>query len=130
MKVSRYYKILFASCYLAFHHPHSFQIVLVKDCKEFQGELFGICNLFRDLSDKLFTSEIVEFCEKEDGKEHDQCHRSGLDLTELGISFDRPQEEIAANCMEECQSTDPNDSSRKTRVDPVLEDLGKFCLRP
>ncbi|ESQ36560.1 hypothetical protein EUTSA_v10006771mg [Eutrema salsugineum] len=32
----------------------------VQDCKEFQGELFGISNLFRDLSDKLFTSEIVE----------------------------------------------------------------------
>ncbi|XP_078433427.1 switch 2 [Wolffia australiana] len=32
----------------------------VQDCKEFQGELFGICNLFRDLSDKLFTSEIIE----------------------------------------------------------------------
>ncbi|KAJ6808693.1 switch 2 [Iris pallida] len=36
----------------------------VQDCKEFQGELFGICNLFRDLSDKLFTSEIIEFHEK------------------------------------------------------------------
>ncbi|RWW26416.1 hypothetical protein GW17_00009191 [Ensete ventricosum] len=35
-----------------------------QDCKEFQGELFGICNLFRDLSDKLFTSEIIEMHEK------------------------------------------------------------------
>ncbi|GFP78776.1 switch 2 [Phtheirospermum japonicum] len=32
----------------------------VQDCKEFKGELFGICNLFRDLSHELFTSEIVE----------------------------------------------------------------------
>lgn len=32
----------------------------LQDCKEFQGELFGICNLFRDLSDKLFTSEIID----------------------------------------------------------------------
>ncbi|EPS65460.1 hypothetical protein M569_09312, partial [Genlisea aurea] len=32
----------------------------VQDCKEFQGELFGICNLFAHLSDKLFTSRIVE----------------------------------------------------------------------
>ncbi|OEL14625.1 Switch 2 [Dichanthelium oligosanthes] len=30
------------------------------DDKKYQGELFGICNLFRDLSDKLFTSEIIE----------------------------------------------------------------------
>ncbi|KAG6478872.1 switch 2-like isoform X1 [Zingiber officinale] len=36
----------------------------VQDCKEFQGELFGICNLFHDLSDKLFTSEIIEMHEK------------------------------------------------------------------
>ena len=34
--------------------------LLLQDCKEFKGELFGICNLFRDLSDKLFTSEIIE----------------------------------------------------------------------
>ncbi|RAL41685.1 hypothetical protein DM860_008867 [Cuscuta australis] len=32
----------------------------VQDCKEYQGELFGICNLFRDLSDQLFTSDIIE----------------------------------------------------------------------
>lgn len=31
-----------------------------QDCKKFQGELFGICNLFRDLSGKLFTKEIIE----------------------------------------------------------------------
>eukprot|EP00268_Persea_americana_P032520 TRINITY_DN319_c6_g1_i4.p1 TRINITY_DN319_c6_g1~~TRINITY_DN319_c6_g1_i4.p1 ORF type:complete len:827 (-),score=153.51 TRINITY_DN319_c6_g1_i4:293-2521(-) len=36
----------------------------VQDCKHLQGELFGICNLFRDLSDKLFTSEIIELHEK------------------------------------------------------------------
>ncbi|KAG1347415.1 Switch 2 [Cocos nucifera] len=37
----------------------------VQDCKEFQGELFGICNLFSDLSDKLFTSEIIEMHDKQ-----------------------------------------------------------------
>ncbi|KAF7822971.1 Switch 2 [Senna tora] len=42
----------------------------VQDCKEFKGELFGICNLFRDLSDKLFTSEIIQLHEerKENGQ--------------------------------------------------------------
>uniref|UniRef100_A0A1D1YFI4 Putative DNA repair and recombination protein RAD26-like n=1 Tax=Anthurium amnicola TaxID=1678845 RepID=A0A1D1YFI4_9ARAE len=40
----------------------------VQDCKEFKGELFGICNLFRDLSDKLFTSEILESYGKNKGK--------------------------------------------------------------
>ncbi|KAK3149815.1 hypothetical protein QOZ80_3AG0223310 [Eleusine coracana subsp. coracana] len=39
----------------------------VQDDKKFKGELFGICNLFRDLSDKLFTSEIIEM-HGDDGK--------------------------------------------------------------
>ncbi|GJM96066.1 hypothetical protein PR202_ga12873 [Eleusine coracana subsp. coracana] len=38
-----------------------------QDDKKFKGELFGICNLFRDLSDKLFTSEIIEM-HGDDGK--------------------------------------------------------------
>ena len=42
---------------------------MFQDDKKFQGELFGICNLFRDLSDKLFTSEIIEMHgEHEKGK--------------------------------------------------------------
>lgn len=45
---------------LVYRHMSS----VLQDCKEFQGELFGICNLFRDLSDKLFTSEIIEMHEK------------------------------------------------------------------
>ncbi|KAH9310964.1 hypothetical protein KI387_025999 [Taxus chinensis] len=36
----------------------------VQDSKEYKGELFGISNLFRDLSDELFTSDIVEQHEK------------------------------------------------------------------
>ncbi|KAL4585268.1 hypothetical protein LXL04_009884 [Taraxacum kok-saghyz] len=37
----------------------------VQDCKEFKGELFGISNLFRDLSDKLFTREIIQSHDKQ-----------------------------------------------------------------
>ncbi|KAI9093173.1 hypothetical protein K1719_027187 [Acacia pycnantha] len=51
----------------------------VQDCKEFQGELFGICNLFRDLSDKLFTSEIIHVHDKE-GKEHGRRIEPGDDI--------------------------------------------------
>ncbi|KAK8954966.1 DNA repair and recombination protein RAD54 [Platanthera zijinensis] len=47
----------------------------VQDCKEFKGELFGICNLFRDLSDKLFTSEIIEM-HANHGKKHDSSNGS------------------------------------------------------
>ncbi|XP_047158814.1 switch 2 [Vigna umbellata] len=49
----------------------------VQDCKEFQGELFGISNLFRDLSDKLFTSEIIEL-HKEHGYESEQLEEVNL----------------------------------------------------
>ncbi|KAK6120681.1 hypothetical protein DH2020_045579 [Rehmannia glutinosa] len=67
----------------------------VQDCKEFQGELFGICNLFRDLSNELFTSEIVQVHEKE----------------------------TSAKGFVESESNEPKDK-RKARVNPMLEDLG------
>lgn len=44
----------------SFEHWLIWLTCLFQDDKKFQGELFGICNLFRDLSDKLFTSEIIE----------------------------------------------------------------------
>ncbi|XP_027191860.1 switch 2 isoform X3 [Cicer arietinum] len=52
----------------------------VQDCKEFKGELFGICNLFRDLSDKIFTSEIIELHEtsKRDGLKTEQQKKINL----------------------------------------------------
>ncbi|XP_073151388.1 switch 2 [Henckelia pumila] len=91
----------------------------VQGCKEFQGELFGICNLFRDLSNKLFTSDIVELHENQE-KVHDSTK---LDLTELGISFDRPQKEISDECSTESVGNEPKDK-RETTLKPVLEDLG------
>ncbi|KAL0301648.1 UNVERIFIED_CONTAM: Switch 2 [Sesamum radiatum] len=93
----------------------------VQDCKKFQGELFGICNLFRDLSDKHFSSEILEFHENE-GKEYNHIHTAELDLTEPGIDFD-PQKKTAAGKSVVYASNDPKDK-RKTRLNPVLEDLG------
>ncbi|KAL9153798.1 hypothetical protein ABFS82_10G072000 [Erythranthe guttata] len=86
----------------------------VQDCKEFKGELFGISNLFRDLSNELFTSEIVEFGEKQNHSNH--CAK--LDLTDFGISFDSHENEISASELSE-----PKDK-RETRVNPILEDLG------
>ncbi|XP_051136079.1 switch 2 isoform X2 [Andrographis paniculata] len=78
----------------------------VQDCKEFQGELFGICNLFRDLSNKLFTSEIVELHEK-DGKETDYSCSAVLDLTEDGNQSDPRGEQIASNLSEEMAIDNP-----------------------
>lgn len=99
-----------------------YSVFSVKDSKEFQGELFGICNLFRDLSNKLFTSDIVESHDK-DGNEKDSNHGTKLDLTELGIQFDPSNGETANK-----HSAESNDStqSRKTVVDPVLRELGMF----
>ncbi|KAL8130043.1 hypothetical protein V2J09_019198 [Rumex salicifolius] len=54
----------------------------VQDCKEFQGELFGIHNLFRDLSDKLFTSEIIE--QGQEYVKHGNC--DDIETDELSCS--------------------------------------------
>ncbi|KZV14936.1 switch 2 [Dorcoceras hygrometricum] len=98
----------------------------VQDCKEFQGELFGICNLFRDLSNKHFTSEIVEPHENQE-KEH---YSTKLDLSELGISFDHPQKEMLDECATESVGNEPDKDKRETTLNPGLDDLGEFTHFP
>ncbi|KAL3509339.1 hypothetical protein ACH5RR_028740 [Cinchona calisaya] len=93
----------------------------VQDCKEFQGELFGICNLFRDLSDKLFTSEIIELHEKQ-GMEHGNHESAKLDFTELQMCF-LPQKEETKKSTEASEDSKTKDASKRT-VKPGLEDLG------
>ncbi|PRQ49961.1 putative DNA helicase chromatin remodeling SNF2 family [Rosa chinensis] len=87
----------------------------VQDCKDFQGELFGICNLFRDLSDKLFTSEIFELHEKQGQREGD-CHG-------------REQESTKITCVKEVGVTSSSmslttDSEKALSSQPVLKDVG------
>lgn len=89
-----------------------------QDCKEFQGELFGICNLFRDLSDKLFTSEIIELNEKQGQQDKDPPSRK-QELTELGNSSAPPEEPSPV------PSPESENDSKKTSSNPMLEDLGK-----
>ncbi|KAK4486941.1 hypothetical protein RD792_006256 [Penstemon davidsonii] len=86
----------------------------VQDSKEFQGELFGISNLFRDLSDKLFTSEIVELHE-EQGKENG--------YNEIGANFDHSRKEIANKHSVQSAIDGPKDKG-KTMAEPMLEDVG------
>ncbi|KFK42719.1 snf2 super family [Arabis alpina] len=76
----------------------------VQDCKEFQGELFGISNLFRDLSDKLFTSEIVEM------HKDSNFHVKERSLLETGVSEDEEEEILC--------------SSKPKSEEPSLKDLG------
>ncbi|XP_023751613.1 switch 2 [Lactuca sativa] len=59
----------------------------VQDCKEFQGELFGISNLFRDLSDKLFTSEIIHSHDKQGTNDTEKKQT----LSDFGMCFLPPQ---------------------------------------
>ncbi|KAL3567329.1 hypothetical protein D5086_029980 [Populus alba] len=93
----------------------------VQDCKEFQGELFGICNLFRDLSDKLFTSEIIELHEKQ-GKGDGQCSTTMQELPELGTCFLHP-DQAAVTTSSACETSDNGDHESVTRKKPVLEEL-------
>lgn len=77
----------------------------VQDCKEFQGELFGISNLFRDLSDKLFTSEIIEK-PGQDVTDHKTC--SSKEARETGVETRGPNDELG----------------KVTKNKPELKDLG------
>ncbi|XP_019414033.1 PREDICTED: switch 2 [Lupinus angustifolius] len=80
----------------------------VQDCKEFQGELFGICNLFRDLSDKLFTSEIIEMHEV-----HKTEKQGSINLSEETCSL--VSESETRLCTQPVRAATSN---------PELEDLG------
>ncbi|KAL2492402.1 Switch 2 [Abeliophyllum distichum] len=86
----------------------------VQDCKEFKGELFGISNLFSDLSDKLFTSEIIELHEKQ-GKEYKHNHGQKLDLPRLEMDL-VPEKGTAKKFLV--------DNERETTGEPALADLG------
>lgn len=92
----------------------------VQDSKEFQGELFGICNLFRDLSDKLFTSNIIELHEK-NRKKDDGTH-SKEDLNVRGMYF-VPEKDITTASFEGAESSKRKEEEC-TAVAPALEDLG------
>ncbi|KAJ6289655.1 hypothetical protein OIU78_025556 [Salix suchowensis] len=91
----------------------------VQDCKEFQGELFGICNLFRDLSDELFTSKIIELHEKQ-GKGDGQCSTTKQELPQSGTCFLHPDQATSSAC----ETSDNGDPERVTKRKPVLEELG------
>lgn len=99
--------------------------VAFQDCKEFQGELFGICNLFRDLSDKLFTSEIIELHEKQ-GQEPERRHHRKQESNELvKISVSSEQDSTIGP---EITTISSDAKNKKTSSKPTLEDLGKFIF--
>ncbi|KAL1817503.1 hypothetical protein DCAR_0521950 [Daucus carota subsp. sativus] len=87
----------------------------VQDCKQFQGELFGICNLFRDLSDKLFTSEIIELHEKQGQEQENPSARQ--DKNDL-VAYFLPSLETCGTSSS--INSDPNDKSIKL----VPDDFG------
>ncbi|CAI9089376.1 OLC1v1023941C1 [Oldenlandia corymbosa var. corymbosa] len=93
----------------------------VQDCKKFQGELFGICNLFRDLSDKLFTSEIIELHEKQE-MEHANSANASADITGIGMSFLPYKEAFQVSTESEDDNSSEDDGKKKAK--PVLEDAG------
>ncbi|XP_058096097.1 switch 2 isoform X2 [Magnolia sinica] len=108
----------------------------VQDCKQFQGELFGICNLFRDLSDKLFTGEIIELHEKR-GLECRDSHGTKEDSTEHGTNpinknflishkfVDYPFPEKANGAfLSGSEDRKSGDAFMDKKDQPVLEEMG------
>lgn len=81
----------------------------VQDCKEFQGELFGICNLFCDLSDKLFTSDIIELHQGNHQPEH-------------GNTKQEPNGLVPS--IRKSETVQPSESEEAVTDEPALEDLG------
>ncbi|XP_022738344.1 switch 2 [Durio zibethinus] len=94
----------------------------VQDSKEFQGELFGICNLFRDLSDKLFTSEILELHENQGQQHAEHLSDNNKELTELG-ALPIPSEG-SETFSAVSKNLHPRAIERADTDKPVLEDLG------
>ncbi|KAK1279882.1 DNA repair and recombination protein RAD54 [Acorus gramineus] len=89
----------------------------VQDCKEFKGELFGICNLFRDLSDKQFTSEIIEMHDKQGQEDQNSQHNK----CESAIYRKDP---IIQNIF--CPYINENDNPILYRKDPrLVPDIGE-----
>lgn len=90
----------------------------VQDSKEFQGELFGISNLFSDLSDKLFTSEIIEM--HEDKKTKGLSPNTDQNTFQDGTSVLSEKIDAVGSVVSESQkATHPG----KTAT-PMLEDFG------
>ncbi|PIA35230.1 hypothetical protein AQUCO_03600119v1 [Aquilegia coerulea] len=97
----------------------------VQDCKEFQGELFGICNLFRDLSDKLFTGEIIESTQKREEK-YAHCRDIDQGITEVGKIF-IPDESSGA-FPSGSENRKSNDLDNPSTSKPLLGDLDCWRL--
>lgn len=121
LKVSRYQILRILFCFSSLFLNIYFKITLninftsLQDCKEFQGELFGISNLFRDLSDKLFTGEIIELHE-EHGHETEQPEEVNL------------SEEETSSSVLESETRLCNKSVRDATSKPDLVDLGMFHI--
>lgn len=95
---------------------------MIQDCKEFQGELFGISNLFRDLSEKLFTSEIIHSHDKQ-GTQHERVSGEKQSLSDFGMCFLPPQ--AKDTFFLESESNESFVKVNNKRAVPINGNLGK-----
>lgn len=111
----------------------------VQDSKLYKGELFGISNLFRDLLETVFTSEIIENHEERLTGIHrtssEQCAKQGLlgehaVSSKLEIEDDIENSELSALSQEqdgiEDEIESPNDtqSCSESQYEHILKDAG------
>lgn len=112
-----------------------------QDSKLYKGELFGISNLFRDLLETVFTSEIIENHEERLTGIHrtssEQCAKQGLlgehaVSSKLEIEDDIENSELSALSQEqdgiEDEIESPNDtqSCSESQYEHILKDAGKY----
>lgn len=82
--------------------------------------------MFRDLSDKLFTREIIELHEKQ-GEDCEHCHGEKHELSEHGNSSVPSGKASPTSLGSEIRTAV---DSKKASNKPALKDLGKFILNP
>ena len=102
----------------------------MQDSKDNKGELFGISNLFRDLSEEAFTSEIIEEHDKRILSYASNGNRArndkGLTISQRRNARALDGTDSSGKLSQPCK----NQAAQKNKVASVLRNAGVFLLNP
>ena len=98
----------------------------MQDSKDNKGELFGISNLFRDLSEEAFTSEIIEEHDKRIMSYAGARNDKGLTISQRRNARAMDGTDSSGKLSQPCK----NQPAQKNKVALVLRNAGVFLLNP
>ena len=102
----------------------------MQNSKDNKGELFGISNLFRDLSEEAFTSEIIEEHDKRilsyAAKGNRARNDKGLTISQRRNARAMDGTDRSGKLSQPCK----NQPAQKNKVALVLRNAGVFLLNP